>query len=105
MPKPDGAAVVVTPEPKPGGEVATVPEIEPNDTGSKAPRLVATTETPTAGARAVAWPAKGKADVDTYRIGAPGPDGGVDAAGPPAVGPDGGVLPPPRAPPVARSDR
>jgi hypothetical protein len=102
LPKPDGAAVVVTPEPKPGGDVATVPEVEPNDTVSKAQRLLATPEAPAAVAGAVAWPAKGKADVDTYRLGAPGPDGGVDAAPPPAVGPDGAVPPPPRPHQMAR---
>ena len=104
LPKPDGAAVVVTPEPKPGGEVAAVPEVEPNDTVSKAQRLLVTPEAPAAVTGAVAWPAKGKADVDTFRIGAPGPDGGVDAAGPPAVGPDGAVLPPPRPHQMARID-
>ena len=52
-----------------------------------------TPEAPAAVTGAVAWPAKGKPDVDTYRIGAPGPDGGVDAAAapPPALGPDGGA--------------
>jgi hypothetical protein len=106
LPKPDGAAVVVTPEPKPGGEVAAVPEIEPNDTISKAQHLLVTPEAPAAVTGAVAWPAKGKSDVDTYRIGAPGPDGGVDAAGtpPPALGPDGGALPPPRPRFMARVD-
>jgi hypothetical protein len=108
LPKPDGAAVVVTPEPKPGGEVAAVPEIEPNDTISKAQHLLVTPETPAAVTGAVAWPAKGKADVDTYRIGAPAPDGGVDgAAAPPAVGPDGSAIPappPPRPKFIARVD-
>ena len=96
----------MTPEPKPGGEVAAVPEIEPNDTISKAQHLLVTPEAPAAVTGAVAWPAKGKSDVDTYRIGAPGPDGGVDAAGapPPALGPDGGALPPPRPRFMARVD-
>lgn len=105
LPRPDGAAVVVTPEPKPGGEVAAVPETEPNDTISKAQHLLVTPEAPAAVAGAVAWPAKGKADVDTYRIGAPGPDGGVDAAAaPPAAASDGGALPPPRPRFMARID-
>jgi hypothetical protein len=99
MPKPDGAAVVVTPEPKPGGEVAAVPEVEPNDTISKAHRLVVTQAEPAAVTGAVGWPAKGKADVDTFRIGMPGPDGGVDAAAvPAAAGPDAGAAPRPVRP-------
>ena len=99
LPKPDGAAVVVTPEPKPGGEVAAVAEVEPNDTISKAQHLLVTPETPAAVTGTVAWPAKGKADVDTYRIGGPAPDGGGDgaAAPPAAIGPDGGAIPPPPA--------
>jgi hypothetical protein len=106
LPRPDGAAVVVTPEPKPGGEVAAVPEVEPNDTISKAQHLLVTPEAPAAVAGAVAWPAKGKADVDTYRIGAPGPGGGIDAAAAPpaAAAPDGGALPPPRPRFMARID-
>src|SRR5678815_7168 len=61
---------------------------------------------PAAVTGAVAWPVKGKADVDTYRIGAPGPDGGVDAAAPPPVAvPDGGPVPPaPRPKFMARID-
>jgi hypothetical protein len=99
LPKPDGAAVVVAPEPNPEGEVAAVAEIEPNDTVSKAQRLLVTPTAPAAVTGAVAWPVKGKSDVDTYRIGAPGPDGGVDAAAPPpAAVPDGGVVPPPPRP-------
>ena len=107
LPKPDGAAVVVTPEPKPGGDVVAVAEIEPNDTISKAQRLVVTPAEPAAVNGALAWPVKGKPDVDTYRIGMPGPDGGVDAAPPPpAVGPDGGVVavPVPRPQFMARVD-
>ena len=46
LPKPDGAAVVLTPEPKAGGEVAAVPEVEPNDTISKAQHLVVTPAEP-----------------------------------------------------------
>ena len=77
LPKPDGAAVVVAPEAKAEGEIAAVAEIEPNDTVSKAQRLLVTPEAPAAVTGAVAWPVKGKGDVDTYRIGAPGPDGGA----------------------------
>lgn len=106
LPKPDGAAVVVAPEAKPEGEIAAVAEIEPNDTVSKAQRLLVTPATPAAVTGAVAWPVKGKADVDTYRIGLPGPDGGVDAAAPPpALPPDGGAVPPaPRPKFMARID-
>jgi hypothetical protein len=106
LPKPDGAAVVLTPEAKPGGEVAAVPEIEPNDTVSKAQHLLVTPEVPAAATGAVGWPAKGKADVDTYRIGAPGPDGGVDAAAvpPSSAGPDAAAVPPPRPRFMARVD-
>ena len=107
LPKPDGAAVVVTPEPKPGGDIVAVAEIEPNDTISKAQRLVVTPAEPAAVNGAIAWPVKGKPDVDTYRIGMPGPDGGVDAAPPPpAVGPDGSVVavPVPRPQFMARVD-
>jgi hypothetical protein len=49
---------------------------------------------PAAVTAAIAWPVKGKADVDTYRIGLPGPDGGVDAAPAPVPGPDGAVVQP-----------
>jgi len=105
LPKPDGAAVVVTPEPKPGGDVTAVAEIEPNDTVSKAQRLLVTQAAPAAVNGALAWPVKGKPDVDTYRIGMPGPDGGVvDAAAAPAVGPDGGAVPVPRPQFMARVD-
>ena len=105
LPKPDGAAVVVTPEPKPGGDVTAVPEVEPNDTISKAQRLVVTPGAPVAVSGAVAWPVKGKPDVDTFRIGMPGPDGGVpDAAPVVAAGPDGAVPPPPRPQFMARVD-
>jgi hypothetical protein len=106
LPKPDGASVVVAPEAKTEGEVAAVAEIEPNDTVSKAQRLLVTPEAPAAVTGAVAWPVKGKVDVDTYRIGAPGPDGGVDAAAQiPAAVPDGGAVPPaPRPKFMARID-
>ncbi len=95
-PKPDGAAVVVAPETKPGGEIAAVPETEPNDTLSKAQRLLVTPMAPAAVTAAVAWVAKGKPDVDVYRIDLPGADGGVDVAPPAAPAADGG--PPPPAP-------
>jgi hypothetical protein len=96
LPRPDGAAVVVAPEAKPEGEVAAVPETEPNDTLSKAQRLLVTPTAPAAVTAAVAWPPKGRADVDLYRIDRPGPDGGVDAA-PPGAAPvaDSGAPPPP----------
>jgi hypothetical protein len=105
LPKPDGAAVVLTPEPKPGGEVAAVPEVEPNDTISKAHRLLVTQGAPAAVTGAVAWPVKGKADVDTFRVAMPGPDGGVgDAAQPPPAGPDAAAPRPPRPAFMARID-
>jgi hypothetical protein len=82
LPKPDGASVVVAPEPKAGGDVAAVAEVEPNDTVAKAQRLLVTPAAPAAVAGAVAWAPKGKPDVDVYRIDVPGPDGGVDATVP-----------------------
>jgi hypothetical protein len=97
LPKPDGASVVVAPEPKAEGEVAAVAEVEPNDTIAKAQRLLVTPAAPAAIAAAVAWPQKGRPDVDVYRIDVPGPDGGVaDAAAP--VAPAGGDAAPPPAP-------
>lgn len=91
LPKPDGAAVVVAPENKGEAEIAAVAEIEPNDTVSKAQRLLLTPAAPAAVTAAIGWPVKGKADVDTYRLGLPGSDG-VDAAPAPAAGPDGAVI-------------
>ena len=102
LPKPDGAAVVVAPENKGEAEIAAVAEIEPNDTVSKAQRLLLSPAAPAAVTAAIGWPVKGKADVDIYRIGAPGPDGGVDAAPPPAPGPDGAVVVQPRPQAMAR---
>jgi len=103
LPKPDGAAVVVAPEPKPGGEIAAVAEIEPNDTIGKAQRLLVTPAAPVAIAGTLAWPSKGKADVDVYRIDIPGPDGGVpDAAPAPPPAPDAAPAPPPRPKQVVR---
>jgi hypothetical protein len=93
LPKPDGASVVVAPEPKSGSEVAAIPETEPNDTLSKAQRLLVTPVMPAAVTGAVAWLPKGKPDVDVYRIDVPGPDGGVDAAPPVAAATD--AVPPP----------
>jgi len=93
LPKPDGAAVVVAPENKAEAEIAAVAEIEPNDTISKAHRLLLTPTAPAAVTAAIAWPVKGKADVDTYRLGLPGADG-VDAAPAPAAGPDAAVVQP-----------
>jgi hypothetical protein len=105
LPKPDGAAVVVA-EPKAEGEVVPVPEVEPNDTISKAQRLLTAPAMPAAVTGAVAWVAKGRPDVDVFRIDVPGPDGGVpDAAPPPPVRPDGGdagALPTPRPKLMAR---
>jgi hypothetical protein len=96
LPRPDGAAVVVAPEPKAEGEVAAVAEIEPNDTIAKAQRLLVTPAAPAAVNGAVAWAAKGKPDVDVYRIDVPGPDGGVDAAPPgPAAAAGADAAPPP----------
>ena len=100
LPKPDGAAVVVAPENKGESEIAAVAEIEPNDTVSKAQRLLLTPAAPAAVTAAIGWPVKGKADVDTYRIGAPGPDG--DAAPPPVPVPDGAVVVQPRPQSMAR---
>ena len=68
LPKPDGAAVVVAPEANPEGEVAAVAEIEPNDTVSKAQRLLVTPTAPAAVTGAVAWPVKGKADVQKQKL-------------------------------------
>jgi hypothetical protein len=98
LPKPDGAAVVVAPEPK-EGEVAPVAEIEPNDTIAKAQRLLVTPAAPAAVTGAVAWAPKGKPDVDVYRIDVPGPDGGVvDAAPAPAIDAARADAAPPPAP-------
>jgi hypothetical protein len=94
LPKPDGAPVVVAPENKAEAEIAAVAEIEPNETISRAQRLLLTPMAPAAVTAAIAWPVKGKADVDTYRVSLPGPDGGVDAAPAAALGPDGGVVQP-----------
>src|SRR4029077_1858982 len=101
MPRPDGAAVVVAPDPKAGGEVAAVAEVEPNDTIAKAQRLLVTPVAPAAVTGGVAWQPKGKPDVDVYRIDVPGPDGGVDAApdGPRVPTGTDAALPPAPAPP------
>jgi hypothetical protein len=104
LPKPDGASVVVAPEPKSEGEVAAVPEIEPNDTLSKAQRLLVTPATPAAVAATVAWLPKGKPDVDVFRIDVPGPDGGIDAAPPAAPAADAVAPPAPRPKFMARVD-
>ena len=56
-------------------------------------------------AGALPWPAKGKADVDVYRIDVPVPDGGVPDAAPPAPLPADAAPPPaPRPKLVARID-
>jgi hypothetical protein len=103
LPRPDGAAVVLAPE-RPEGEVAPVPEVEPNDTIAKAQRLLVAPTAPAAVAGAVAWEPKGKPDVDVYRIDLPGPDGGVDAASAPPgpAGADAALPPPPRPKLMAR---
>jgi len=105
LPKPDGAAVVVAPEPK-EGEVVAVAEVEPNDTISKAQHLLVAPAAPAAVAGAVAWVAKGRPDVDVYRIDLPGPDGGVpDAAAVAPARPDGGdaaAVPVPRPKQIVR---
>jgi hypothetical protein len=105
LPKPDGASVVVAPEPK-EGEVVAVAEVEPNDTVSKAQHLLVAPAAPAAVAGAVAWVAKGRPDVDVYRIDLPGPDGGVPDAAPVAPtrpdGGDAGAVPVPRPKLMAR---
>src|SRR5256885_14077511 len=101
MPRPGGASVVVAAEPKAGGEIAAVGEVEPNDTIQKAQRLLVTPAAPAAVTGGVAGPAKGKPDVDVYRIDVPGAEGRRGAA--PAAPPAGksGAPPPPTTPPPA----
>jgi hypothetical protein len=94
-PRPDGAAVVVSPEVFDDGLPAE-PETEPNDTLATAQRMVLSSTTPAAvtGSLDKGTPG-GKRDVDTFRIDLPAPDGG---AVPPAAPVDGGAArPPPRA--------
>jgi hypothetical protein len=101
-PRPDGAAVVITAETQDDG-IATVAEVEPNNTLAAAQPLVVTPTAPAAVAGAIAPPPAagqptGKRDVDLYRIDVPGPDGGVAPSG----GDAGAMIPPPRL--VLRAD-
>ena len=76
-PRPDGAAVVITAETQDDG-IATVSEVEPNNTLATAQPLAVTATTPAAVAGTIAAPpAAGKHDVDLFRVDVPGPDGGV----------------------------
>ncbi len=98
-PRPDGAAVVIAPETVDDG-IATVPEMEPNDTLTTAQRLVLTPGAPVAiGGNLQPRPPAAKRDVDVYRIDVPVPDAGA-AAGPvpPVAGRDAAAAsaPPPR---------
>jgi hypothetical protein len=94
-PRPDGAAVVLSPEVLDDG-LQAVPEVEPNDTLVAAQRLALSATAPVAvGASLVKSVAGGKRDVDWFRIDLPGPDGG---ATPPVARADAaGVVPPPRS--------
>jgi len=100
-PRPDGAAVVITPETQDDG-IATIPEVEPNNTLTAAQPLVVTATMPAAVAGAIAAGAPAgqtaKRDVDLYRIDVAGPDGGVATA----AGDAGPVIPAPRS--VLRAD-
>jgi hypothetical protein len=100
-PRPDGAAVVITPETQDDG-IATIAEVEPNNTLTAAQPLGVTATVPAAVAGAIApAPAAGqtgKRDVDLYRIDVSGPDGGLPAV----AGDAGAVIPAPRA--VLRAD-
>jgi hypothetical protein len=94
-PRPDGAAVVVAPETVDDG-VATVAEVEPNDTLAKAQTLLLSPAAPVAIAGTLA---AGKRDVDFYRIDFPAPDAGPSAA---PAGDAAVPAPPPRL--VLRAD-
>ncbi len=90
-PRPDGAAVVVAPDTQDDG-IATLPEIEPNNTLPTAQLLAVTATAPAAVAGALGTqPPAGKRDVDLYRVDVPGPDGGVA----PAAGDAGAASSPP----------
>jgi hypothetical protein len=79
-PRPDGAAVVITPETLDDG-IATAPEIEPNDTLAAPERLTVTPGAPVAIAATLQpRPAGAKRDVDVYLIDVPGPDAGMAPA-------------------------
>jgi hypothetical protein len=94
-PRPDGAAVVLTPEVLDDG-LQAVAEVEPNDTLATAQRLALSPAAPVAVAGSLVKGAPGgKRDVDVFRIDLPAPDGG---AAPPAAPVDGAAAaPPPRA--------
>ncbi len=98
-PRPDGAAVVISPELTDDG-VPTAPELEPNDTPAAAQRLLVTPAAPAAVAGTLQPRAEGaRRDVDLFLVSAPLPDGGAVAA----PGPDGGG-PPARPPLLVRAD-
>ena len=89
-PRPDGAAVVVAPDTQDDG-IATVPEVEPNNTLATAQPLTVTVASPAAVAGSLVPPASGKRDLDLFRVDVPGPDGGAAPSG------DAGAeAPPPR---------
>ena len=90
-PRPDGAAVVITPDSQDDG-IANVPEVEPNNTLPTAQLLAVTATTPAAVAGALgAQPPAGKRDVDLYRVDISAPDAGVVPSGDAGV-----VVSPPR---------
>ncbi len=92
-PRPDGAAVVISPEVIDDG-LQAVPETEPNDTLGSAQRLAPSPTAPAAVLGSLNKGAPGaKRDVDWFRIDLPAPDGGATAP----IAPDGSVVP--RAPP------
>ena len=91
-PRPDGAAVVITADTQYDG-IATVSEVEPNNSLATAQLLAATATAPAAVAGTIAAPpTTGKRDVDLFRVDVPGPDGGVA----PSAGDAGAALSPPR---------
>ncbi len=90
-PRPDGAAVVLSPEILDDG-LAAEPETEPNDTISTAQRLTPSATTPVAVAGRLEKTAPGaRRDIDCFRIDLPDADGGPAASGPP---PDGAAARP-----------
>jgi hypothetical protein len=86
-PRPDGAAVVITPEATDDG-VPTAPETEPNDTPATAQHLLVTPAAPAAIAGALQSHGS-KRDVDLFEVAVPAGDGGAAPAR------DGGGAPPP----------
>jgi hypothetical protein len=90
-PRPDGAAVVVAPDTEDDG-IATIPEVEPNNTLATAQPLVVTGASPAAVAGSLLPPTSGKRDVDLFRLDVPGPDAGVASS----PGDAGAAVPPPR---------